>query len=177
MRNIVYYVASSLDGYISGPQEDVSNFVGEGSGVEQYLKDLQSFDTAIMGRGTYEFGYTYGLKPGQAPYPHMEHYIFSESLQLHNPDPKVHVRPLDLDIIRQLKAKEGTDIYLCGGGQFAGWLLDHEMVDYLIIKLNPIILGDGVRLFGPSQKQTKNELLDSQAYDHGLLMLTYKVGY
>lgn len=177
MRNIVYYVASSLDGYISGPHEDVSSFVGEGSGLEQYLKDLQSFDTVIMGRRTYEFGYKYGLKPGQPAYPHMEHYIFSESLKLENSDPKVHVKPHDLSIIKALKQEEGTDIYLCGGGQFAGWLLENEMIDYLIIKLSPITLGEGVPLFGGVKKQTRNELVDSQTYDHGLLMLTYKVGY
>lgn len=177
MRNIVYYVACSLDGYIAGAQEDISNFVGEGSGVEQYLKDLQSFDTVIMGRRTYEFGYKYGLKPGQPAYPHMEHHIFSESLQLDNPDPKVHVHPRSLDILRQLKENKGTDIYLCGGGVFAGWLLENEMIDYIILKLNPITLGEGTPIFGNVRKQTKNELIDTQTYEHGLLMLTYRIGY
>ncbi|WPP50371.1 dihydrofolate reductase family protein [Catalinimonas niigatensis] len=177
MRNIVYYVASSLDGYISGPEEDISMYVSEGSGVEQYLKDLQSFDTVIMGRRTYEFGYKFGLKPGQPAYPHMEHHIFSENMQLETPDPKVHVHPRSLDIIRHLKKKEGTDIYLCGGGVFAGWLLENELIDYLIIKLSPIILGSGIQLFGGVKKQTQNELIDTQTYDHGLIMLTYRIGY
>ena len=84
MPKIIYYVASSLDGFIAGPEDDISDFAAGGSGVDQYLSDLQNFKTVIMGRRTYEFGYQYGLKPGQPAYPHMEHFIFSSSLQLAN---------------------------------------------------------------------------------------------
>lgn len=80
MPKIVYYVAISLDGYIAGEGDDVSMFIPGGNGVEQYQKDLLDFSTVIMGRRTYEFGYQYGLQPGQPAYPHMEHYIFSDSL-------------------------------------------------------------------------------------------------
>jgi dihydrofolate reductase len=52
MRKIVYYVASSLDGFISGPNDDISGFVGTGNGVKKYLSDLLNFDTVIMGRHT-----------------------------------------------------------------------------------------------------------------------------
>ena len=61
MKKIVYYVASSLDGYISGIDDDVSGFVYEGEMVEKYLEDLKSFQTVIMGRNTYEFGYKFGV--------------------------------------------------------------------------------------------------------------------
>ena len=77
MRNIVYYVAVSLDGFIAGPDGDITGFVAGGSGIDQYLKDLKAFDTVIMGRKTYEFGYKFGLKPGEPAYPHTKHYIFS----------------------------------------------------------------------------------------------------
>ena len=80
MKKIVYYVASSIDGFISGENEDISGFLKEGNGVQKYLDDLKEFETVIMGRRTYEFGYKYGLKPGEPPYPHMNHFIFSETL-------------------------------------------------------------------------------------------------
>lgn len=50
MRNIVYYVASTLDGFISKPGDDISGFVGEGNGVAKYLADLANFDTVVMGK-------------------------------------------------------------------------------------------------------------------------------
>lgn len=112
MRRIIYYVATSLDGYIAGPNEDISGFVPEGSGVTQYLEDLKGFDTVIMGRNTYEFGYQYGLKAGSLAYPHMRHYIFSSSLQLDEKDPNLHICSLELGKIKELKSEEGTDIYL-----------------------------------------------------------------
>ena len=177
MRKIIYYVAASLDGFISGPDNDISGFVQQSTGVDQYLKDLQDFDTVIMGRKTYEFGYDYGLQPGQPAYGHMIHYIFSNIITFENPHKNVKVCKPDLDIITQLKQQEGTPIYLCGGGEFAGWLLEHELIDVLKIKLNPLILGQGVRLFGPSTKQIKPELIDHQQFDHGLQIITYNLIY
>jgi dihydrofolate reductase len=174
MRKIVYYVATSLDGYISGPDKDISLFVQEGDLVDQYLRDLQDFDTVIMGRNTYEFGYDYGLKPGQPAYAHMEHYIFSDTLLLPDIHEKVHVVPVDLDKVKALKNTMGTEIYLCGGGQFAGWLLDHGLIDVLKIKLNPILLGGGVPLFGASMTNTRLKLVAEASYEQGAMILTYE---
>ena len=80
MRRIIYYVATSIDGFISGPNGDIKGFehLQESSGIAKYLQDIQNFETVIMGRKTYEFGYNFGLKPGEPPYPHMDHYIFSK---------------------------------------------------------------------------------------------------
>lgn len=177
MRKIVYYVATSLDGFISGPNEDVSGFQASGNGVDQYLADLAHFDTVIMGRRTYEFGYNYGMKPGQLAYSHMRHYIFSNTLKLENPDPKLEVKAIDLEEITKLQNEEGTDIYLCGGGQFAGWLLGNQKIDILKVKLNPLILGAGKRLFGVSSKKHQLQLLDTKSYDHGLQIITYRIFY
>ena len=177
MRAITYYVATSLDGFIAGPDGDISGFVQQGEGVDQYLKDLQAFDTVIMGRKTYEFGYAFGLKPGQPAYPHMQHLIFSNTLQFDKPHEQVKVCPPDLDIIRELKAGEGSDIYLCGGGEFAGWLLAHEMIDLLKAKLNPLVLGQGTRLFGNSKKICRLALSEHKHYDGGLQIITYRIDY
>ncbi len=177
MRKIVYYVASSLDGLISGLNDDVSGFDVTGNGVDKYLEDLANFDTVIMGRSTYEFGYKYGIQPGQPAYPHMKHYIFSNNLNLENPDPKVYVKKIDLNEIEQIQKQEGTDIYLCGGGQFAGWLLDNQKIDILKLKLNPLILGEGIKLFGKSSKKYKLQLIDTEVYEGGLQIMTYQIDY
>jgi dihydrofolate reductase len=177
MRKILYYVATSIDGYISGPDEDVRMFTADGDGINQYLADLKEFDTVIMGRKTYEFGYKFGLKPGQLAYPHMKHLIFSDTLKFEKPDKNLEVRELDIKIIEELQKEDGSDIYLCGGGALAGWLLDHEKIDILKIKLNPIILGDGVRIFGKSDKPIYLELLNTACYNDELHIITYKIKY
>jgi dihydrofolate reductase len=177
MRKIVYYVASSIDGFISGLDGDISGFVGTGNGVDKYLADLANFDTVIMGRNTYEFGYKYGLKPGQPAYPQMKHYVFTDNLKLENISTQVELKKIDLIEIDKIKKHEGTDIYLCGGGQFAGWLLDNKKIDILKLKLNPLILGKGTKLFGDSISEYKLELVESSNYENGLQMMTFNIIY
>jgi dihydrofolate reductase len=175
MQKIIYYVASSLDGYIAGPEDDISLFAFQGKGVEQYQADLAKFKTVIMGRRTYEFGYQYGLKPGHPAYPHMDHHIFSDTLKFDEQSDKVHIEPRSVERVRAIQRAASTDVYLCGGGQFAGWLLDHGLIDQLKLKLNPIILGAGIPLFGASKTAARWQLTDRQIYDDGLQILTYDI--
>lgn len=175
MRNIIYYVATSLDGYIAGPNEDISKFAAAGEGVQQYLADLQAFKTVIMGRKTYEFGYKYGLEAGQPAYPHMDHYIFSTSLKFEKQHSKVHIVKPEIALINDLKSKATTDIYLCGGGAFAGWLLENQMIDILKLKVNPIVMGGGTRIFGDNKASAITKLIATQSFNNGLEIKTYQV--
>lgn len=177
MRKLIYYVATSLDDFIAGPNESIDQFAMKGPGVEQYLKDLQDFDTVIMGRKTYEFGYQYGLQVGQPAYPHMRHYIFSDSLEFENPYEQVQVVGRCLEKVLELKAESGTDIYLCGGGTFAGYLLEHQLIDVLKLKLNPIVLGAGTPLFGAVSSKPNLHLTESVGYEGGMMILTYDIEY
>ena len=175
MPKIVYYVAVSLDGYISGPEGDNSSFAAGGEGVEKYLADLKEFRTVIMGRKTYEYGYGFGLIPGQPAYPHMQHYIFSTTLQFPEQHDQVHIEKLSIERIIEIRDNSTTDVYLCGGGEFAGWLLDHDLIDVLKMKINPIILGGGVRIFGDSKTQSKLEPIDSERFENGMHIITFEL--
>jgi dihydrofolate reductase len=177
MRKIVYYVATSIDGYIMGADENMAVWVLSGDGIAQYTQDLANFDTVLMGRKTYEFGYKYGLQAGQTPYVGMQNYVFSDNLHIENPDANLHICPLDIEIIKNLKQQEGKDIYLCGGGELANWLLAHQQIDVLKIKLNPLLVGKGVRLFGNAETTHTLILTDSQLYENGLQILTYTFQY
>ncbi len=174
MKKIIYYVASSLDGYIAGKNDDISQFILQGKGVEKYQQDLSTFETVIMGRRTYEFGFQYGLQPGQPAYPHMEHYIFSDSMNIKDLANTVHIEKKSIQRVLEIKESSTTDIYLCGGGDFAGWLLDNGLIDQLKLKLNPIILGEGIRLFGNSKSTQKWKLVDTESFDDDLQILTYE---
>lgn len=177
MRKIIYYVAMSLDGYIIGPNDNIEGFVADGSGIDKYLSDLQNFDTVVMGRNTYEFGFKYGIVPGQPAYGHMEHYIFSNSASYQKLHEKIHLVPRDISIVENLKKESGSDIYLCGGSIFAGWLLENQLIDEVKVKLNPVLLGDGLPLFSSTKKMIKLTLKDVQEYDHGLVINSYKINY
>ena len=176
MLNIIYYVATSLDGYISGPENDNSRFAPGGDGVEYYLEELREFQTVIMGRKTYEYGYAFGLKPGQPAYPHMQHHIFSKTLRFEEQHEQVHVEMLDIKRVMEIRDSSPSDVYLCGGGDFAGWLLDHGLIDILKLKINPIILGGGVRIFGESSTQANFVVSDSMRFNNGMHIITFTKG-
>jgi dihydrofolate reductase len=179
MKNIVYYVASSVDGYISGINDDVSQFIYEGKAVEKYLKDLKTFQTVIMGRNTYEFGYRFGVKPGDPSpvYAHMKHYIFSDNLKFDHQSEQVEIKKLVPEEIDQIKEGSRTDIYLCGGGRFAGWLLENKKIDVLKIKLNPLIINQGVKLFEGVATPYHLHLEKCEVFDNGMQIMTYSIQY
>jgi dihydrofolate reductase len=177
MKKIIYYVASSLDGFIAGKDDDVNMFLFKGNGVDKYLEDLKEFKTVVMGRRTYEFGYKFGAVPGQPSpaYPHMKHYIFSNDLKLDNLHKNVQIKSLNVKEVIKIKESSDSDIYLCGGGQLAKWFLENGLIDLLKIKLNPITLGSGIPLFGGTEIAKRWNLIKTETFEHGLLMLTYEI--
>jgi len=179
MKNIIYYIATSIDGYITGANEDVSKFAYEGKAVNNYLEDLKSFETVIMGRNTYEFGYKFGVKVGEPVplYSHMKQYVFSNNLYFDTNHSQIETKKLEIAEIENIKLNSTTDIYLCGGGQFAGWLLKNQKIDVLKIKLNPIVLNQGIKLFENIDSAHSLSLLENKYYDDGVQILTYNIKY
>ncbi|WP_040840889.1 dihydrofolate reductase family protein [Nocardia brevicatena] len=182
MRRLVYYVAVSLDGYIAGPQgefdfypmcEDMMAWINErypetvptptresiGMPLDTPNKTL---DTLVMGRGTYEPGLAAGAT---SPYNHLKQYVFSSTLAPVD-NPQVTVVDTDpVELVRRLKKEEGLDIWLCGGGNLAGQLIDE--VDQLIIKSYPVIAGDGVRALAGNFKPTQFTVAQRQEFSNG----------
>jgi dihydrofolate reductase len=173
MRLLKYHVASTLDGFIAHEDHTVDGFTGEGQHATEYLESLKTdYDTVLMGRKTYEFGFQFGVTN---PYPWLKQYVLSGSMAS-SPDPNVELYTGDVfALVRELKDAEGKAIYLCGGSKLAGSLLAEGLLDELIIKLNPVVFGSGLPLFSPPIKQTSLVLIDSKVYDNGVALLHYRV--
>lgn len=177
VQPIIYDVAVSIDGYIAGPGEDISKFAREGEVVDNYLKRLETYSCAIMGRATYEFGYRFGLEPGRNPYPRMKTVVFSDSMRLPE-DSEVTVVPRrDLQLLQTLRDEQAGPIYLCGGGLFAGALLSSRMIDKLRLKRAPILLGDGTPLFGDADVAIELVCEEIKSYADGYVYQAYQVRY
>ena len=77
-----------------------------------------------------------------------------------------------MPVVRDLKAEDtGKDIWLCGGGNLAGQLI--EELDELIIKLNPLVLGAGIPLFSQELAVRRFALIESQPREGGVVLLRY----
>jgi len=175
MHPIIYDVAVSLDGFISGLSGDISKFAHEGPVVDDYSMRLGTYRTAIMGRKTYEFGYEFGLEPGQNPYQNMKTIVFSSSLQVpEGAGISVRKQPTPADI-RQVARESAGPVYLCGGGDFAGWMLEHGLIDRLVLKRAPCLLGGGVRLFGSNACARSMNRINTHSYQNGYLLEEFVV--
>lgn len=175
MRRIIYDVAVSLDGFIAGPDGDISAFPAEGDHLQPYLDRLAIYQTAIMGRGTYEFGYRYGLKPGARAYPHMDHYIFSRGISLPADCAVTVVREGWIAELDALRGDGHGDIYLCGGGAFAGFVATHGFLDLLRLKIAPVVIGSGIRLFEGLVTKNSLERISITPYANGVVLAEYAV--
>ena len=179
LKEIVYHVAITLDGFIAHSDGSIDGFPMEGPHLPDYMEALQQYAVAIMGRKTYEFGYNYGLEPGANPYPNMKTYVFSQQLSLQpessEKPPEIQtVRKEFASAVREIKAAASGSIYLCGGDQFAGLLLQEGLVDRLILKLCPVSFGEGISLWGSQNSVLSNwQLVSQKAYSNGVLLLEY----
>ncbi|MCC3765125.1 dihydrofolate reductase family protein [Glycomyces sp. TRM65418] len=187
-RELVYYVGASLDGYIAGPEGKLDDIPVEPELVEFITTELpeavpshlrepfglvdapnRRWDTVVMGRGTYEPGLEAGVT---SPYSHMEQYVFTATLAA-DTDETVHFTDADpVAFVRGLKAREGRDIWLAGGGKLAAALIGE--IDAMIIKRYPVVLGSGVPLFAGPYRPTRFTLTENRVLGSGDAVQFYR---
>jgi dihydrofolate reductase len=177
MRKLKYHVASTADGFIAHEDDTYGAFMQErlvkdSEHITDYLASFATYDTVLMGRRTYEQGLKVGVTD---PYPMMEPYVFTRSMK-ESPNPRVKLVADDaLGVIRRLKAQPGKDLYLAGGADFASKVLDAGLVDEVVLKLSPLLLGSGIPLVTRLQATRSLELLSTKVYKNGVLLLRYAV--
>jgi len=135
MRRIRYAVASSLDGYIAGPNGEFDWIV---TNPERNIDEIfQQFDTLLIGRGTFELM----VRAGQSDVPGQKIYVFSHSLRQEE-YPGVTIVTSDLrQFAAALKKQEGKDIWLFGGGELFRSFLNEGLVDTVEVAI--LLAGSG----------------------------------
>ena len=174
MRSIILYIAMSLDGYIADREGGVDWLTGQEPGQDipdSYSTLLERIDTVLLGWNTYH-QLTTQLSPEQWPYEGLNCYVFTHR----SLPPKEGITFSDADpcaLVRELKARPGRDIWLCGGADLARQALALDLVDQLRLTILPILLGGGVPLFGPldAPKKLTLEQIEEQ---NGMVECVYR---
>ncbi len=183
MRELVYYVAVSLDGFICAPDGDASAFPVEGEHMAFLFEEFadavpthvaklvgaaptrERFDTVVMGWNTYVPAIEAGI---ERPYAHLREIVFTRAHAERPASSGIEFTSTDpVEIVRSLKQEEGSDIWLCGGAQLAGSLVSE--IDRLILKRNPITLGAGKPLFsGLAYRPASFRRVSTRAFESGV---------
>lgn len=167
------YIATSLDGFIARKNGDIDWLTGGESGEDYgYAEFIASVDTIVMGRNTYEKVLTFD----SWPYTKKVLVLTSRDLiVLPELAGKVEILNLaPLDLLREAEKRAVHHIYLDGGLTIQRFLSEH-LVHELTITTLPILIGEGLPLFGPLEGDIRLELLTSQSFKNGFVQNKYKV--
>jgi dihydrofolate reductase len=170
MKRLRYQVAASLDGFIAGPDGSYDWIVMDPA--IDFGALYGEFDTAVMGRKTYEAGLAMG---GDMAMPGIDVVVFSRSLP---PATRKGLRLTNEDparVVAELKKGTGRDIWLFGGGALFRTLLDAGLVDTVEIAVMPVLLGLGIPLV-PAGRSSRLVLTDVKRLPaSGIVVLAYSV--
>lgn len=180
MAELIYHIATTLDGFISDKRGDAgpSIYLYEGDHVTDFLEDVKNYDAVLMGGRTYEYGFQFGLKPGEpSAFKELKHYIFSSSMQFESNDKVELIKDNAVEFIKNLKNKETGKLWLCGGSMLAQSLIQEKLIDQIILKINPVIIGEGKSLFDGGNPHLKLDLIDIKHFENGVIKPTYNINY
>lgn len=181
----------TLDGVMQapgGPKEDTSGGFKYGGWTAAYSdevyskvvqKELQQPADYLLGRKTFEIWAAYWPEHGNF-WPRINEgtkYVFSKGMK--NSDPLVtgwknSVVVKTLAAIKKLKASKGADIQVWGSSELIQLLLKNDLVDELRLKIHPLTLGKGKKLFGNGAIPAAFTLKDSIVTPKGVIITNYK---
>lgn len=168
------FIASSLDGFIAGLDDDLSwlpqpsSEPGRDFGYGAFMAEVGAL---LMGRRTLDV--VLGLA-GEWPYGERPMLIATHRDLPPGPASlRAVTGPITELVASALAAANGRDVYI-DGGALIRQALDAELIDELIVTLIPVILGAGIPLFAGAQHRHALELVDHAAFEGGLVQLRYR---
>jgi dihydrofolate reductase len=176
----IYYTATSLDGFIAGPDNSLDwLFKLEGNGDQDYPDFIREVGALAMGSTTYEWILNHEkLLEGHGkawPYEQPTWIFTTRQLPAVPGDIRFvrgDVRPVHAEMVA---AAKGRNVWVVGGGELVGQFHDHGLLDELIVTIGSVTLGAGAPLL-PREITTPPLVLESvRAMLPGFAQLRYRV--
>lgn len=186
MRKIIVLSFITLDGVMQapgGPEEDPAGGFQYGGWTVPYFdetlgevmgKQMSQESELLLGRKTFEIFASYWPEH-EADWPginRMTKYVASKTLTEHAWQNTVFLK--DVAAIKKVKAESGPDLQVHGSSNLIQTLLQHDLVDELWLKIFPVVLGKGKRLFDTSAIPAAYTLIESKTSPSSVIIASFK---
>jgi dihydrofolate reductase len=188
MRKIIVLSFISLDGVMQapgGPEEDTSGNFKYGGWTVPYFDEeagklmgeqmTKPFDL-LLGRKTFEIFASY-WPSHESDWPginDVKKYVASSTIKKHEWKNSIFLKDNIVEELKKLKSQKGPDLQVHGSGNFIQTLLKNDLVDELWLKIFPITLGKGKRLFAEGTIPKSFKLIDTKVTPSGVIFAFYK---
>ncbi|MBO9731342.1 MAG: dihydrofolate reductase [Chitinophaga sp.] len=186
MRKIVSFMHISLDGFVGGPNGEM-DWIKIAPEIFDYAADrTEAADLALYGRVTYEMMDAYWPTAADKPnaskhdiehgtwYNQVHKLVISKSMEGQQKDNTTVVSDHVNQQVRDFKSKPGKDIIIFGSPGTQHTLMQDNLIDEFWLFVNPILLGTGIPLFKNIKDRVSLKLVDSKAFEHGIVCLHYE---
>jgi dihydrofolate reductase len=183
MRNIIYAINVSLDGFIEDKDGSI-DWSEPSEELHRYFGDLElEVDVHLYGRRMYEVMTYWKTADTNTSAPEYEteyarrwkqvaNVVFSHTLeQVSEPDRLVSENVAEE--IRRLKAQPGKAMLVGGAGLAAG-LMQLDLVDEVRLAVHPVILGGGKPMFPSLDQMLRLRLIETRLFEGGIVLLKYQ---
>lgn len=188
MRKIIVIEFISLDGVIQAPggkDEDISGGFKSGGWIAPHMDEVlgKSLDERMKGSFDLLLGRkTFDIWAGHWPHHGDEwpavnqvtKYVASNSVKEHQWKPSVFIGGNTESALRRIKSEDGPDLHVWGSADFAQTLLRHDLVDTLSLKIFPVTLGPGKRLFEGGSVPAAWKVVKSVVTSKGVILVDYQ---
>ncbi len=186
MRKIILTMHVSLDGFVGGPNGEMDWIHVDEAIFEYSGKMTDEADTALYGRVTWEMMDSYWPTAADQPtagkhdiehsrwYNSVGKIVLSRTLQGSNLNNVSVISDNIEEEIKKLKAQTGKNIQIFGSPSASHVLMQYNLIDEYWLFVNPVVLGQGIPLFGGIKERVGLTLVGSKAFDSGVVGLHYK---
>jgi len=186
MRKIVLFMHASLDGFVAGPKGDMDWIHVDDEIFDYATARINEGDTALYGRVTWQMMEAYWPSAGDQPnaskhdiehsrwYNRVNKVVLSRSMKDEKRPNTRFVSDNLKSEINALKTTSGKDILIFGSPGAAHALMAEDLIDGYWIFVNPLLLGEGVRLFERVPAHQQLNLLESRTLSSGVVCLHYE---
>ncbi|MGB9376321.1 MAG: dihydrofolate reductase family protein [Mycobacteriales bacterium] len=185
MRKVILFMSMSLDGFIEGPDRDISWHMVDDELHAHLNEQLSSMGAFLSGRVTHElmagFWPTADQDPSSPPtmvefariWRDMPKFVYSTTLDRADWNTTV-VRDVVVDEVMALKSSPGGDLVL-GGADLAAAFMRLDLIDEFQIYVHPVVIGRGKPLFDPAGAVARLQLAGTRAFGNGVVLLRYQL--